>query len=173
MSQVLSMYGSTSAGMDIGVARMPMTTLQKRPGYHLQEIHSDFDSVEWQPATTRHCRCSHANTEGKRTRRNTWRGNKVLFPRAVSHYRKELLWISHKKDSQVCGEPGRIGSCQIRKTPETVSFLFASILPDRFWGACYVRKYKFNFRNREMRDNNVLLLRATSHLFLKFEEFPY
>ena len=27
MSQVLSMYGSTSAGMDIGVARMPMTTL--------------------------------------------------------------------------------------------------------------------------------------------------
>ena len=24
-----------------------------------------------------------------------------------------------------------------------------------------------------MRDNNVLLLRATSHLFLKFEEFPY
>ena len=65
MSQVLSMYGSTSAGMDIGVARMPMTTLQKRPGYHLQEIHSDFDSVEWQPATTKHCRCSHANTEVK------------------------------------------------------------------------------------------------------------
>ena len=67
MSQVLSMYGSTSAGMDIGVARMPMTTLQKRPGYHLQEIHSDFDSVEWYPATTRRCRCSHANTEVKLT----------------------------------------------------------------------------------------------------------
>ena len=67
MSQVLSMYESTSAGMDIGVARMPMTTLQKRPGYHLQEIHSDFDSVEWQPATTRRCRCSHANTEVKLT----------------------------------------------------------------------------------------------------------
>ena len=27
MSQVLSMYGSTLAGMDIGVARVPMTTL--------------------------------------------------------------------------------------------------------------------------------------------------
>ena len=26
--------------------------------------------------------------------------------------------------------------------------------------------------NREMRDNNGLLLRATSHLFRKFEEFP-
>ena len=38
--------------------------------------------------------------------------------------------------------------------------------------ACYVRKYKLNFRNREMRDNNGLLLRATSHLFRKFEEFP-
>ncbi len=48
--------------------------------------------------------------------------------------------------------PGRIGSCQIRKTPETVSFLFASIRPGRFWGACYVRKYKLNFRNREMLD---------------------
>ena len=38
--------------------------------------------------------------------------------------------------------------------------------------ACYVREHKLNFRNREMRDNNVLLLRATSHLFRKFEEFP-
>ena len=38
------------------------------------------------------------------------------------------------------------------ETPETVSFLFASILPGRFWGACYVRKYKLNFRNREMLD---------------------
>ena len=55
-----------------------------------------------------------------------------MFPRAVSHYRKEILWISHKKDSQVCGEPGRIGSCQIKETPETVSFLFGTILPDRW-----------------------------------------
>ena len=39
--------------------------------------------------------------------------------------------------------------------------------------ACYVREHKLNFRNREMRNNNVLLLRATSHLFQKFEEFPY
>ena len=38
--------------------------------------------------------------------------------------------------------------------------------------ACYVREHKLNFRNREMRDNNGLLLRATSHLFRKFEEFP-
>ena len=37
--------------------------------------------------------------------------------------------------------------------------------------ACYVREHKLNFRNREMRDNNDLLLRATSHLFRKFEEF--
>ena len=52
-------------------------------------------------------------------------------------------------------------------------FFVVHFLHDRFWGACYVRKYKLNFRNREMRDNNVLLLRATSHLFQKFEEFPY
>ena len=38
--------------------------------------------------------------------------------------------------------------------------------------ACYVKEHKLNFRNREMRDNNFLLLRATSHLFRKFEEFP-
>ena len=30
--------------------------------------------------------------------------------------------------------------------------VFASILPDRFWGACYVREYKLNFRNRELLD---------------------
>ena len=34
----------------------------------------------------------------------------------------------------------------------TFTVVFASILPDCFWGACYVRKYKFNFRNREMLD---------------------
>lgn len=34
----------------------------------------------------------------------------------------------------------------------TFIVLFASILPDRFWGACYVRKYKLNFRNRELLD---------------------
>ena len=34
----------------------------------------------------------------------------------------------------------------------TFTVVFASILPDRFWGACYVRKYKLNFRNREMLD---------------------
>ena len=39
-----------------------------------------------------------------------------------------------------------------KETPETVSFLFAAILPDRFWGACYVREHKLNFRNREMLD---------------------
>ena len=32
----------------------------------------------------------------------------------------------------------------------TFTVVFASILPDRFWGACYVRKYKLNFRNREL-----------------------
>ena len=32
----------------------------------------------------------------------------------------------------------------------TFTVVFASILPGRFWGACYVRKYKLNFRNREM-----------------------
>ena len=34
----------------------------------------------------------------------------------------------------------------------TFTVVFASILPDRFWGACYVRKYKLNFRNRELLD---------------------
>ena len=38
------------------------------------------------------------------------------------------------------------------KTPTTVSFLFAIILPDCFQGACYVRKHKLNFRNRELLD---------------------
>ena len=31
-------------------------------------------------------------------------------------------------------------------------FFVVHFLPDRFWGACYVRKYKLNFRNREMLD---------------------
>ena len=31
-------------------------------------------------------------------------------------------------------------------------FFVVHFLPDRFWGACYVRKYKLNFRNRELLD---------------------
>ena len=59
-----------------------------------------------------------------------------------------------------------------KKASRMRCFFVVHFLPDRFWRACYVRKYKLNFRNREMRDNNGLLLRATSHLFRKFEEFP-
>ena len=32
--------------------------LFRRPGYHLQEIHTDFDSLDQQPARTRLCPCS-------------------------------------------------------------------------------------------------------------------
>ena len=72
--------------------------------------------------------------------------------------------------------PGRIGSCQIKETPETVSFLFGSLVESQARWQYSLKKLKDSEGKSEglvRREDKVLSSRAATHRGMESGGFPY